>query len=444
MIVFISNSGEILPVAYRLQQSGEDVVVYIHSPAYRSNYDGLLRKTPASKLPGLVKRADAVVFDIIRPNEKSRQDITLLKVFRCPKNAPEVFGTVADKIRKMTKAPVIGACAGIADWELDRKKGEDVAKSIGIPVPETYEFQSLKAGAKFLRDRKDRWVFKPSNNQDLDLTYIEKWPGELRTKLEGEYGDRIGNKIEFILQKVVEGVEISTEGLFDGHRFVSFNHTFEEKKLMTGNLGPAIGSQNNVVWVKRDLNGLLVKEFKKLEPRLRAAGYVGPLDVNCIVSERDRKPYFLEWSVRFGWDAFYCLLTLLNGSIRAFLINRLRANFKQGFAASERITIPPFPYQVKDLLDNYAKGVDIASGFDSPHFWAEDVLKNGEKIECAGADGILGVVTGYGSSVGTAADAVYRNIDKLKVASTLQYRTDLGERAERDLQRLKSWGVSVE
>lgn len=444
MIVFISNSGEILPVAYRLQQAGEDVAVYMHSPAYRANYDDLIPKTPASKLPGLVKRADAVVFDIIRPNEKSRQDITLLKVFRCPASVPEVFGAVADKMRKITKNPVIGACAGITAWELDRKKGEEVAQSIGIHVPETYEFQSLKAGAKFLKDRKDRWVFKPSNNQDLDLTYVEKWPGELRTKLEGEYGDRIGDKVEFILQKVVEGVEISTEGLFDGQRFTSFNHTFEEKKLMTGNLGPAIGSQNNVVWVKRNMNGLLVKELKRLEPKLKAAGYVGPIDVNCIVSEKDKRPYFLEWSVRMGWDAFYNLLVLLNGSIRGLLINRFRANFKQGFSASERITIPPFPYQTRELLDNYAKGVDIASGFDSPHFWAEDILKNGDRIECAGADGILGVVTGYGLSVGAATDAVYKNIEKLKVASTLQYRTDLGERAERDLERLKSWRVNVE
>jgi phosphoribosylamine-glycine ligase len=287
-------------------------------------------------------------------------------------------------------------------------------------------------------------VFKPSGNQDLDLTYVEKWPGELKTKLEGEYGDRVGNEIEYILQQVVEGVEISTEGLFNGSRFVSFNHTFEEKKLMTGNLGPAIGSQNNIVWIKRKRHGFLVKELTRLTPLLTAAGYVGPIDANCIVSEKDRRPYFLEWSTRLGWDAFYCLLTLLDGPIKSFLTGRLTGVFKHGYAASERITIPPFPYQDEKLLKNYARGVNIAHGFKNPSFWAEDILKNGDCIECAGADGILGVVTGYGLSVKDTVKSVYGTIGKLRIASTLQYRTDLGERAERDLERLKSWGVSVE
>jgi phosphoribosylamine-glycine ligase len=444
MIVFISNSGEILPVAYRLQQVGEDVTVYIHNPAYRLNYNGLLEKTSASKLPGIVKRAQAIIFDIVRPNEGTQQDITLLKVFRCHKSAPEVFGAVADKMRRMTTAPVISASTGTSSWELDRKKGEAIAKSIGIQVPETYEFTTLREGAAFLKRRKDRWVFKPSGNQDLDLTYVEKWPGELRTKLEGEYENRIGNEVEYILQQVVEGVELSTESLFDGQRFTSFNHTFEEKKLMTGDLGPAIGSQNNVVWIKRKRSGLLVKELTRLTPLLTAAGYVGPIDVNCIVSEKDRQPYFLEFSTRFGWDAFYCLLTLLDSPIKSFLINRLKGIFKHGYAASERITIPPFPYQDEKLLKNYAKGVNIVHKFKNSSFWAEDILKNGNNIECAGADGILGVVTGYGLSIKDAVKSVYSTIEELRIASTLQYRTDLGKRAERDLERLKSWGISVE
>jgi phosphoribosylamine-glycine ligase len=287
-------------------------------------------------------------------------------------------------------------------------------------------------------------VFKPSGNQDLDLTYVEKWPGELRTKLEGEYENRMGNEVEYILQQVVEGVELSTESLFDGQRFTSFNHTFEEKKLMTGDLGPAIGSQNNVVWIKRKRSGLLVKELTRLTPLLTAAGYVGPIDVNCIVSEKDRQPYFLEFSTRFGWDAFYCLLTLLDSPIKSFLINRLKGIFKHGYAASERITIPPFPYQDEKLLKNYAKGVNIVHKFKNSSFWAEDILKNGNNIECAGADGILGVVTGYGLSIKDAVKSVYSTIEELRIASTLQYRTDLGKRAERDLERLKSWGISVE
>ena len=144
---------------------------------------------------------------------------------------------------------------------------------------------------------------------------MESWPGELQSKLTGEYKDRLGDKLDFVLQKVVEGVEISTEGWFDGERFVHFNHTIEDKRLMNSNLGPAIGSQSNTVWIKQDPHGLLVSELGRLVPLLKKAAYIGPIDANCVISETDRRPYFLEWTCRQGYDALYSLLSLLSGVI---------------------------------------------------------------------------------------------------------------------------------
>lgn len=442
MILFVSNSGESLPVMYRMQQQGYEVAIYIHNPRYRANYEGLVNRVTSSKLPGIVRRADAVVFDILRPNEGSHQDTQLLKVFRCSRQTPEVFGAVADKIRK--KVLTIGASKETATWELDRSKGAKLAESIGIPIPETHDFKRLSEGAAFLRGKKSRWVFKPHDNNDLDLTYMESYPGELKSKLEGEYRERLGDKIDFILQKVVEGVEISTEGWFDGERFVHFNHTIEDKKLMNGNLGPAIGSQGNTVWVKRDPHGLLVQELGKLAPKLRAAGYIGPIDVNCIVSEDDCRPYFLEWTCRQGYDALYCLLQLLSGGIARFYLDRFHSEFLGGYASSQRITVPPFPYSEPDLLREYAQGVEAQNGFEDKNFWAEDVRQNGKRIECAGADGILGVMAAKGNSIGGSVGNMYRSIDKMRIASTPQYRTDGGQRTEKAISKLKKWGIKID
>lgn len=441
MILFISNSGETLPIAYRVQKEGREVMAYIHSTQYRGNYDGLVDRVSATKLPGKIKKAEAVVFDIIRPNEGTHADQLLLKIFKCSRQVPEVFGAVADKIKK--NVPVIGASKETATWELDRKKGTQIAKQVGIAVPETYEFKSLSEGMAFLKGKKDRWVFKPNNNQDLDLTYVESFPGELKSKFEGEYKERLGDSFDYILQKVIEGVEISTEMWFDGHKPVLFNHTIEDKRLMNSNLGPAIGSQSNTVWIKQNPDGLLMAELGKLVPLLQAAGYAGPIDVNTVISETDQKPYFLEWTCRMGYDALYCLLSLLNGKIGDFLTNGFRGNFADEFASSQRITIPPFPYSEPSLLNNYAKGVEIQSGMEDRHFWAEDIKKNGNRIECAGADGILGVVAARGNSLGGSVGNMYRAIDNLKIASTLQYRTDGGRRAERAINKLKKWKISV-
>ena len=443
MILFLSNSGESLPLVYRLNQAGAEAKIYIHSPKYKSNYEGLVDRLPLSKLKSAAKRAEAVVVDIVRPNEKTKQDRNLLKVFGANVTSPEVFGAVADKIRKDT--PVIGASSETATWELDRNKGTEIAKKAGIQVPESVDFSSLKDGVRYLKKHDDqRWVFKPHDNQDLDLTYVESWPGELLVKLEGEYRERLGNKFEYMLQKMIDGIEISTEGWFDGEEFVFFNHTIEDKKLMNGNKGMAIGSQGNTVWVKQG-KGLLVDELKRLAPLLRDAGYMGPVDVNCIVSEADQKPYFLEWSPRLGWDAFYCLHQLMDTSLEDFFTGGFRASWHDGYASSQRVTIPPFPYSEPSLLKDFAKGVRIMgelAGMDN--FFAEDVRQGDDGLECAGADGIIGVMAARGNSLGGSVGNMYRSLDTLKVAADRQYRTDGGKRAEKALKQFEKWGVNVE
>jgi len=444
MILFMSNSGECLPIAYRMQKEGTEVKVYLHNSRYRKNYNNIIPKVGLKDLKRAVKKAELIIFDITRVNEKTRQDIALLKMFGVPKKSPTVFGPVADEMKAMGKK-VIGASTWTEKIEMDRKLGADIAKKIGLKDPETVEFSSLKEGVKFLKTegRKDLWVFKPENNLDLDMTYVEKFNGELADKIANEYRQRLGtDKVEFILQKRVEGVEISSELWWNGKDAVHFNHTLEDKRLMNFNLGPAIGSQSNTVWIKKDENGLLVKELKKLIPYLKRANYVGPIDINVIISKKDHKPYFLEFSPRFGYDAIYCLLTLIKGSLTEFFLNGFQTEFYDGFASSQRITIPPFPYADKQLLNAMAKDILIKNKLED--FWMEDVYMDDKgNIRCAGSDGIIGVVAERGNSLGGSVGNVYRKIDKLKIGSYIQYRTDLGKSQNKRMKQLQEWGFKI-
>jgi phosphoribosylamine-glycine ligase len=439
MILFISNSGESLPIAWRVQREGQEAKVYLHNPDYRKNYDGMLEKVPAKKILGTAKKADAVIFDITRVNEFKPYDRELLKLFRA--KGGTVFGPVAEVLRKHSR--VIGCSTWTEELEMDRTYSTKIAREIGLEIPETHDFSSLKDGLKFLKVTKDRWVFKPHDNLDLDMTYVEKYPGELATKIEGEYAKRLEkDNIDFMLQKVVEGIEISTEGWFDGEKWTTFNHTIEDKRLMSDGLGPSIGSQGNTVWVKRDPNGLLAGNLKKLTSRLKKCRYIGPVDINCIVA--DGKPYFLEFSPRFGYDAIYCLLTLLKGRITDFFLNGFSSKFHDGFASSQRITIPPFPYADEALLSDMAKDVAIEGmPGNYPDFWMEDVYAREGKLFCAGADGILGVCCGYGATISESVNRMYRSIKKLKISSYLQYRSDGGKRARKATQELGEQGLSI-
>jgi len=436
MIIFISNSGESLPIADRLRKEGTEAAVYLHNPAYRKNYNGILPKLNINQLKRAVRTADLVVFDITRPNEKTKQDVALLKAFGLKSSNKTVFGPVADKLSRTVK--IMGCSTVCEEIELKRSKGVDLAEKMGFAIPETHSFKSLSDGIKFLKSTKDLWVFKPEDNQDLDLTYVEKFSGELTTKMEAEYKQRLGEKVPFILQKKIDGVELSSEVWIGPKGPVHFNHTFESKRLMNSDLGPSIGSQSNTVWTSQD--GLCVPQLRKMAEFLQGAGYVGPCDANCIITE-DGKPYFLEWSPRFGYDAIYCLLSLVKGKISDFFMKDFDVKFHDGFAASERTSIPPFPYADKTLLREYAKDVSI---LNKPKlFWGQDVYLKDGRLACAGADGILGVMAARGNSLGGAWGNVYRDIDKFKVCSYMQYRTDGMKQAEKRLNRLKKWDLKI-
>lgn len=429
----MSNSGESLPIIWRLRREGVDAGIYLHSPQYRHNYDGILPKISVKDLKKQLRKTDLVIFDITRPNERTKQDIILLKTFGLPLTLGSVFGPVADKLRKDHK--IIGASSLTEELELDRHKGIDLAEKMGFAIGEHHEFKSLKDGAKFLKGRSDLWVFKPENNQALDLTYVEKFPGEIVTKMLDEWLTRIGDKCDFVLQKKIEGAEVSSEVWIGQQGPRHFNHTLESKRLMAGNLGPAIGSQSNTVYIGKD-SGLLIDPLVKMAAYLKSKGYIGPCDANCIV--KGSIPYFLEWSPRFGYDAIYCLLTLLKGSLSDFFLKDFKADFHNGYACSQRISIPPYPYALPSLRRTFAKDVSIMNQLErTPFCWFQDIYSDAGKLKCAGADGILGVVTARDENLEAAWGKVSSAIEKLKVCSYLQYRNDGFKEHSKRVRELK-------
>ena len=429
MILFISNSGESFPIVWRLKREGTDAQIYIHSSSYKKGYAGLLPRVKLGNLKKAVKKAEIVIFDITRPNEKTPADIALLKMFGCSAKAPSVFGPVADALRK--KKRVIGTSSLAEELELDRGKGIRLAEKVGLSIPEYHTFKDLASGAKFLRGRKDLWVFKPYDNLDLDLTYVEKHPGELLTKMMAEYTARIKGSVKYLLQKKIEGTEISTE-IWKGQKDVrGINHTIESKTLITGELGLRIGSQSNTVW--QNTTGLLGPQ---LEAAAKSLGsYIGPLDVNCIFAEG--VPYFLEWTPRFGYDAIYCLFAMMRDTITNFFTKDFDVKFNRGYGVSERISIPPYPYDSKGLLKTYAQNVSILNNLNQiPFFWGQDIYNNDGQLACPGSDGILGIVTGRGATTGGAWSQCYRNIRTLQVCSYIQHRIDGHKIAEKRIKEL--------
>jgi phosphoribosylamine--glycine ligase len=421
-------------------KEGHLVGCYVHNRMYSKNYDNMIPKVTLRGVRAAAEKADIVIFDMNRPVE-DKFDKAFHKLFGV--TGKTVYGPAADALRKRGKL-VIGSSEWTERLELDRGMGDKVAQEIGLKSPSTQKFPSLSAGLSFLKKNEDKlWVFKPSDNQDLDLTYIEKTPGELAGKFEGEFSHRLPDGTAHILQEKIDGAEISTEAWWTGSKWVAPNHTIEDKCLMNHDLGPRVGSANNTVWLKTDGTGLLMDSFKKLTPYVKRCGYVGPVDINAIVTKQGA--YFLEFTTRCGFDALYCLLSLLNGKIGDFFTYVAGEgevpSFKRGFASSVRVSVPPYPYEVPELLKR-AEGIVVDA--DTECFWLEDVHQDGDRVICSGADGILGVVACHGNSLGGSVGNVYRELDKVTIGGYAQYRTDAGNRAKTARRKLKDWGYSID
>jgi len=93
------------------------------------------------------------------------------------------------------------------------------------------------------------------------------------------------------LQRKVEGVEVAVCGFFDGERFVDrVNFNFGHKKLFPGNIGPSTSKVGtSMFWA--GLNGLFAETLGKLEGWLADEGYLGSIDLNCIVNETGISPW---------------------------------------------------------------------------------------------------------------------------------------------------------
>ena len=144
MILWISNSGECLPIAWRMSLEGAKVAVYIHNPKYRSNYEGIMERVSLGNLRKTLKAADQVIFDITHPNHRKPQDMALLKMFGLKTSSRSVFGPVADKLKKDHQ--VIGCSEWSEEIELDRKLGSEVGQKIGMAMADTHDFKALQQG----------------------------------------------------------------------------------------------------------------------------------------------------------------------------------------------------------------------------------------------------------------------------------------------------------
>jgi phosphoribosylamine--glycine ligase len=351
---------------------------------------------------------------------------------------------------------IIGGSPESARWESDRAYGMQIFKRAGIAVPPFREFTDYDEAIRYVKRHDQPFASKPSGHcDDKALSYVAKAPRDLVYMLERwkRQGKRQG--LEFILQEKVSGIEFACGAWFGPGGFApGFELNWEEKKLMAGGLGVNCGEMGTtMVYIQRDK--LAMKVLKPLEGLLHRIGYVGNVDVNCIVDD-DGNPWPLEFTMRCGWPAFNIEQALFKTDFVEFLAALADgkpprdAHYLNQPAVGVVLAHGDFPHSHATRREIVGVPLyDCDEGDDDLHF-AQVMIGDApcpptyERKPClATAGDYVLIATGVGDTVQQARERAYRAVDKPRLPSEPFYRPDIGQRLARQLPKLHELGYAT-
>lgn len=418
--LFVSYDGLIGDLAWNVLKEGHEVKYAISNSADREVGAGFVPMVDDWKAE--VDWADVVIFDDVLG-----------------------MGTEAKKLRDAGKL-VVGGTPYTDMLEDDRSFGQEELKKHGISIIPYKHFESFDDAINFVRENKGRYVIKPSGEaQNLKgLLFIgEEEDGSDVLQVLEDYQQAWADKIpSFQLQRRVEGVEVAVGAFFNGKQFAyPINVNFEHKKLFPGDLGPSTGEMGTAMFWSGP-NRIFNQTLKKLEGKLAEEGYVGYLDLNCIVSGHNIYP--LEFTARFGYPTIFIQQEGIITPIGEFLHGLAagtRTTFKtrSGFQIGVRIVVPPFPFSDPETFRVKSKDtiIHFRKSKEGVHF--EDVKLVNDEWLITGESGVILVVVGMGQTMKQAQKQAYSRIKNL-IIPHMYYRVDIGDRWYEDSDKLHNWG----
>lgn len=340
--------------------------------------------------------------------------------------------------------PTIGDGLTNKMLEEDRMFGIEIMEHAGIGVPPYETFTDVSAAKSHIQKTQKRYVYKPNGGQDQDTatTYVSKSSTDLLEYIDKLY--LLSKGSPFLLQEFKTGIEISLEGWFNGIDFYCLNATLEEKKFMNDGVGPNTGCAGNLVFTVSSGSKLYIEGLSKIKDTLYALGYRGMIDLNTIATEE--KLYGLEWTPRFGYDASATLLNMYGGDY-AQLLQRVASGgvpeqkWKAEYGASARITIPPYPTEIKlaKVRGTPIKGIDTDDEEELLKTYFYDVMVEGKELVCAGVNGLICCPIETSATPEGAFAQLKERLKKIQVPDA-QYRTDLESSIIKRYRKLKEWG----
>ena len=418
--LFVSIDALIGDLAWEVKNEGHEIKYHIINKDQKDVCDGFVDKCDSWEENK--DWADVVVFDDFG------------------------FGKEADELRKTGK-PVVGGSTYSDKLELDREFGQKELESVGISIIPRWNFTSFEEAEAFIEKTPDRYVLKPSGlaQNEKELLFVgQEEDGKDVLDMLRRYKKNWGKKIKaFQLQKYISGVEVAVGAFFNGEDFASLiNVNFEHKRMFPGELGPSTGEMGTSMLFAKT-SPIFDATLAKMKDRLAASGYVGYIDINCIVNSRGIYP--LEFTSRFGYPHVSIMMEGVLSEWGQFLYGiakKEKPEFrtKHAFEIGVVVAVPPFPFDDPKAFAKYSEGATII--FKKPVYEGihlGDVKLDEQDWKLAGNSGYALVVTGSGTTMEEARSVAYNRVKNIMIPNMF-YRTDIGKRWSEDRDRLTTWG----
>jgi len=419
--LFVSLTGLVGDIAWQVLKEGHEVRYFIGDKEEKDIADGFVPKTEDWEKD--VDWADVIVFDdTLGQGEK------------------------AVALRQRGKA-VVGGTPYTDRLEDDRSFGQEELKKAGVTIIPYRDFDNFDDAIAYVQENPSRYVIKPSGaagNVKRRLFVGDEEDGKDVVRMLEAYKKAFSDEIKvFQLQKRVVGVEVAVGAFFNGKTYVHpINTNFEHKKLFPGNSGPPTGEMGTTMFWSEP-NKIFEQTLLKMEPQLAAEGYVGYIDVNCIVNNNGIYP--LEFTSRFGYPTIFIQQEGMITPIGLFLDDLAhgrdpKLKVKSGFQVGVRIVMPPFPFDDDATFESFTKNAVIVFKKGTP----EEVHIEDTKIVegqwlVAGTSGVVLTVVGLGQTMKQAREQAYSRVRNILIPN-MYYRDDIGERWAEDSDKLHNWG----
>lgn len=426
--LFISEDASLIgDVAWQVLKEGHQVKYFIRKEADKEVADGFVPKTDDWEAE--VDWADVIVFDDIWIGDEIGT------------------GAIAEKLRSEGKA-VIAGTNDTDRLEDDRGYAMDVLEAHGVNTLRHKEFTDFDEAIAHVEATKKAYVIKPLGEvQNVKrLLYVgHQSDGSDVIDVLRAYKKAWGHRMKgFQLQERVSGVEVAVCGFFNGERFIEpVNLNFEHKKLFPANIGPSTGEMGtSMFWCSR--NNLFNRTLGKLEAWLAEQGFVGSIDLNCIVNGQGIYP--LEFTPRFGYPTIMLQVDSMTtgaGELLHALANGKDPGLRvhRGYQVGVRICVPPFPFHDEETFEENSRNAAIvyrSENRDGLHIQDTKLVDGQWRV--AGDHGVVLFVTGKGGTMAEARAQAYRRVANV-IIPNMYYRTDIGQRwIDGDGDKLQAWG----